>query len=122
LTEELETLVCRLFRDGVQFCSGLVDLVVCVRHHLGGGHRSALAGQRFVGLVAEDIAEMGDRGADVGEERSRCLADMRNSQCDLCSDCIDALTRAETRRSPSPALAGGLPTVILVYESFILIL
>ena len=33
-----ETLVCRLFRDSVQFCSGLVDLVVCVGHHLGGGH------------------------------------------------------------------------------------
>src|SRR6185312_9824326 len=24
-----ETLVTRLFRDGIQFCSGLVDLVVC---------------------------------------------------------------------------------------------
>jgi hypothetical protein len=38
----------RLFRDGVQFCSGLVDLVVGVRHHGGGGHRLALAGERFV--------------------------------------------------------------------------
>ena len=45
-----------LFRDGVQFCSGLVDLVVCVGRHVGGGHRLALAGERFVGLVAEDIA------------------------------------------------------------------
>src|SRR6185437_15003520 len=34
------------FRDGVQFCSGLVDLVVCVRHPGGGGHRLALAGER----------------------------------------------------------------------------
>ena len=55
---------CALFRDSVQFCSGLVDLVVCVGHHRGGGHRLALAGERFVGLVAEDIAEVGDRGGD----------------------------------------------------------
>ena len=48
----------------VQFCSGLVDLVVCVGHHVGGGHRLALAGQRFVGLVAEDMAEMSDRGVE----------------------------------------------------------
>jgi hypothetical protein len=45
----------RLFRDGVQFCSGLVDLIVCVRRHGGGGHRLTLAGERLVGLVAEDI-------------------------------------------------------------------
>ena len=55
---------CALFRDCVQFCSGLVDLVVCVRHHFGGGHRLTLAGERFVGLVAEDIAQVGDRGAE----------------------------------------------------------
>jgi hypothetical protein len=51
-----ETLICRLFRDGVQFCSGLVDLLVRVGRHGGGGHRLTLAGERFVGLVAEDIA------------------------------------------------------------------
>ena len=45
-----------LFRDSVQFCSGLVDLVVGVGRHGGGGHRLTLAGKRFVGLVAEDIA------------------------------------------------------------------
>ena len=56
-----------LFRDGVQFCSGLVDLVVCVRRYGGGSHRLALAGERFVGLVAEDIAEMLDRGGESGE-------------------------------------------------------
>ena len=55
LTRSFETLVCRLFRDAVEFCSGLVDLVVCVRHHVGGGHRCALAYERFVGLVAEDL-------------------------------------------------------------------
>src|ERR1700754_3667891 len=33
------TLVTRLFPDGVQFCSGLVDLAVCVRRPGGGGHR-----------------------------------------------------------------------------------
>jgi len=34
-----------------EFCSGLVDLVVGVRHHRGGGHRFALAGERFVALA-----------------------------------------------------------------------
>ena len=48
-------------------CSGLVDLVVCVRHYFGGGHHFALAGERFVGLVAEDIAEVGDRRVDLRE-------------------------------------------------------
>ena len=45
-------------------CSGLVDLVVGVGHHRGGGHRLTLAGERFVGLVAEDFAEVGDRRVD----------------------------------------------------------
>jgi DNA invertase Pin-like site-specific DNA recombinase len=39
-----------------EFCSGLVDLVVCVRRHRGRGHRLALAGERFVRLIAEDVA------------------------------------------------------------------
>ena len=43
-----------LFRDGVQFGSGLVDLVVGVVRHFGGGHRLAFAGERFVGVVAEE--------------------------------------------------------------------
>jgi len=34
-----------LFRYSVQFGSGLVDLVGCVRHHGGGRHRLALAGR-----------------------------------------------------------------------------
>ena len=46
---------CRLFRDSVQFCSSLVDLVVGVGCHFGGGHRFSPAGERLVGLVAEDI-------------------------------------------------------------------
>jgi hypothetical protein len=41
-----------------EFRSGLVDLVVGVGCHFGGGHRFALADERFVGLVAEDITEM----------------------------------------------------------------
>ena len=53
-------------RDGVQFCSGLVDLVECVGCHFGGGHRLTLAGERFVGPFAEDITEMGDRGVELG--------------------------------------------------------
>ena len=32
------------------------DGCVDVRHHLGGGHRLALAGERFVGLDAEELA------------------------------------------------------------------
>jgi hypothetical protein len=54
-----ETLISRLFRDGVQFCSGLVDLVVYGGHYGGGAHRLALAGERFEGLVTEDITEVG---------------------------------------------------------------
>ena len=38
----------------------MVDLVVCVVGHGGGAHRLVLAGERFVGLVAEDLAEVGD--------------------------------------------------------------
>ena len=53
-----------------EFCSGLVDLVVCVGYHGGGGHRLALAGKRFVGLVAEDVAEVRDRGVDLGQGRA----------------------------------------------------
>ena len=34
-----------LFRDVVEFCSGLVDLVVGVGRHGGGGHRLTLAGK-----------------------------------------------------------------------------
>ena len=44
------------FRDGVQFRSGLVDLVVNVRRDGGDGHRLSLAGERFEGLVTEDLA------------------------------------------------------------------
>ena len=58
LTRIFETLICGLFRDRVQFCSGQVDLVVCVGRHGGGAHRLARAGERFVGLIAEEIADM----------------------------------------------------------------
>ena len=47
----------------------MVDLVVCVGRHGCHGHRLALAGERFVGLVAEDIAQVGDRGVDFGDSR-----------------------------------------------------
>src|SRR4029077_19107614 len=39
----------QLFRDRVQLCSGLVDLVGGVGHHGGGAHRLALESERFVG-------------------------------------------------------------------------
>jgi len=60
----------RLFRDRFQFCSSLVDLVVCVACHGGGGHCLAPAGERFVGLVAERVTEVGDRGRDFRERRA----------------------------------------------------
>src|SRR6476646_5853102 len=68
LTGIFERLEC-LFRDGLQFCSGLVDLVVCVRDYGSGRHPFALTGERFVGLVAEHIAEVGDRSADFRDRR-----------------------------------------------------
>jgi hypothetical protein len=37
-----------------EFCSGLVDLVVGVGHHRGGGHRLTLVGGRFVGRLAKN--------------------------------------------------------------------
>src|SRR5262245_57472535 len=58
-----------LFRDSVQFCSGLVDLVICVGHHLCGGHRPTRAGQRFVSRLAEDVAQVGDRSGGFGVPR-----------------------------------------------------
>jgi hypothetical protein len=52
-----------------EFCSGLVDLVVCVSRHGDGSHRLTLAGERFVGRLAEDVAEVGDRGAELRNPR-----------------------------------------------------
>src|ERR1700752_1169408 len=63
-------LVCGLFRDRVEVCSGLVDLVVGVGQHGGGGHRLSLAGERFVGRVAEDVAEVRDRDGEFRESPS----------------------------------------------------
>src|ERR1700744_23318 len=60
------TSVCGLFRSCVQLCSGLVDLVVCVGCHGNGGHRFAFTGERFVGLVAENIAEVAMAGRISG--------------------------------------------------------
>ncbi len=54
-----------------EFCSGLVDLVIGVGHHRGGSHRLTLAGERFVGLVAEHAAQVGDRSGDFGDPRRR---------------------------------------------------
>ena len=81
-TPSFESLVCRLFRDGVQFCSGLVDLVVSVGRHSGGGHRFTLAGERFVGPVAEDVAEVGDQVGDFGDPRRTVICSTCN--CGMC--------------------------------------
>ena len=59
-----ETLETRLFRDRVQCRSGLIDLVVGIGRHLGGGHLFTLAGERFVGRLSEDLAEVGDPFGD----------------------------------------------------------
>ena len=53
----------------LQFCSGLVDLVVGVGHHGGCGHRFTHVNERLVGRLAEDIAQVGDRGGEFGECR-----------------------------------------------------
>ncbi len=44
-------------------------MVVGVGHHDCGGHRFTIAGERFIGLLAEDIAEVGDRSAELGDCR-----------------------------------------------------
>lgn len=62
-------LVCVLFRDAVEFRSGLVDLVVCVRHNLCGRHRPTLSGERLVGRLTEHIAEVIGRGAELRHDR-----------------------------------------------------
>ena len=69
---------CARFRDSVQFCSDLVDLVVCVGRHGGGGHRLTLAGERFVGRLTEDIAEVGDRGVGLEKGRTKSEDYVRN--------------------------------------------
>jgi hypothetical protein len=50
---------CVLFRDSVQFCSGLVELVVGVGHHGDGGIGFARAGERFLGLLPEALTKTG---------------------------------------------------------------
>ena len=74
-----------IIRDGVEFRSGLVDLVVCVRHNLCGGHRLALAGERFVRLVTERIPQMGNCGTQfVDRERGhRTKCETGNGRCGL---------------------------------------
>src|SRR5271169_2522108 len=52
-----------------EFRSGLVNLVVRVGRHRGGGRRLTLAGQRFVARLTEDLAQVGDRGGDLGDPR-----------------------------------------------------
>ena len=56
-------------------CSGLVDLVVGVGHHRGGGHRLTLAGERFVALAAKHVAQVGDPYC-----LSKCFRSSRGSQ------------------------------------------
>ena len=64
-----DCLICGLFRDSIQFCSDLVDLVIGVRDDGGGGHLLALAGERFVGVIAEHLAEVRDGGGKLWNGR-----------------------------------------------------
>jgi hypothetical protein len=43
-----------------EFCSGLVDLVVGVRHHRGGGHRLTLTGERC-GFSSSDFVALSNK-------------------------------------------------------------
>ena len=105
---------CGLFRDSVQFCSGLVDLVVGVGRHFGGGPSLALAGERFIGLVAEDLAEVGDRDGDFGDQ--------------VCGQWIDgkpgewlSLVRSVRSRSRHAASQARLPRIVAVLPTFMMI-
>jgi hypothetical protein len=69
IATDFETLVTRLFRDPFQLRSGLVDLVIGVRDDGGRGHRLAIAGERFVGLIAEHLAEVLDGGGQLWDRR-----------------------------------------------------
>ena len=44
-------------------------MVICLHHYGGGDHRFALVGERFVGRLAEDFAEVGDRGGELADCR-----------------------------------------------------
>ena len=72
--QSFESLVSRLFRDRIQRCLGLVDLVIRIRHHVGGGHGLSHAGERFIGLVAEDITKVGDCRIQLGITRTRKIS------------------------------------------------
>ena len=57
----------RVSARAFKFYSGLVDLVIYVGRHSGGGHRIAPVGEQFVVSITEHIAQVGDRGGDFGD-------------------------------------------------------
>jgi hypothetical protein len=97
-----------------EFCSGLVDLVVGVGRHGGGGHRLTLAGERFIGLVAEDIAEVGDRGVDLGEGRAGEGVDSKAGDCGrrfVASESVGkGAEDGDGGATPPPAISPSPPT------------
>ena len=105
--------ICGLFRDGVQFCSGLVDLVVGVGHHGGGGHRLALVGERFVGLVAEHFAQVGDRGVDLGDE---LVSGVRAKPAMVAADSWRPSRSKKAASQPGEAHMGGVARVVVVAD------
>jgi hypothetical protein len=81
-----------------EFCSGLVDLVIAVRDDGAHGHRFALADERFVSLVAKDVAKVGEGsfelrnrgggGGDDARETGDCGRRFVMSRSRSGSDCI----------------------------------
>jgi hypothetical protein len=114
LKPSFETLICRLFRDSVQFCSGLVDLVVGVSRHsvmvivapLRAIRRSCQVGlqQRLRGSLHRHtgqpahVTKLGGQGIELlvgcGPQLGRTTADRR---------------KAVTRAAMSSAAAGCRP-------------
>jgi hypothetical protein len=80
-----------LFRDGIQFRSCLVDLVVRVVRHGGGRHRLTFSGERLVGRLAEHVAEVSDRGAELCHDGK-------------CSEKVETAVRPLLRRGRRPPL------------------
>src|ERR1700738_2135083 len=69
MAPRIGTLATPLLRDRFQLRSGLVDLVIGVRDDGGRGHLLALAGERFVSLIAERLAEVRDGGGQLWDRR-----------------------------------------------------
>src|ERR1700758_954572 len=50
-----------------EFRSGLVDLVVCIRHHRGGGHLRTLLCELVICLITQNLPQTRNRGCQLWE-------------------------------------------------------